>query len=306
VTSAPQPKDIGAGYQVPSEQRPAPRGVWLFQLDAVLLALTLVAASLVVHWGRRRWMATALAILCLAYFGLYRQGCVCPVGSLQNVSTALADPGYVVPFVVLAFFLMPLVAALVVGRVFCGGVCPLGAIQELVLLRPIQLPAAVDQWGGKLRYVYLALGVWFAVLPAPSRDFVICRFDPFVGIFRLTGPPWLIAVGVALLLMGTVVGRPYCRFLCPYGALLGLVSRFAWKPVRITPDDELDCGVCAEACPFNAIRNLRADPARCLACARCFAHCPRQQFVWGEIELHELETIAARSGQSAGVGEGRA
>ena len=237
-------------------------------------------------------MVTTIAVASLAYFGFYRQGCVCPVGSLQNVATALADSSYVIPVVVLAFFLMPLVAALVCGRVFCSGVCPLGAIQDLVLLRPWQLPAAVDRWGGKLPYAYLALAVWLAVQPAASRDFVICRFDPFVGFFRLAGAPWLLMTGGVLLLLGTFVGRPYCRFLCPYGALLGMVSRFAWKPVRITPDEELDCGLCAEACPFGAIRHLRGPSGHALACARCFAHCPRQQYAWGEIELHDLELIA--------------
>jgi polyferredoxin len=88
-----------------------------------------------------------------------------------------------------------------------------------------------------------------------------------------------------------VIGRPYCRFLCPYGALLAIVGRFAIKPVQITPDDELDCGLCAESCPFGAIQKLRATPATCLACARCFAHCPRQRLRWGEIELIEIENL---------------
>jgi polyferredoxin len=289
VTSAPQPASIGANYHVPSVQRVAPRDDWLYVLDVVLLAAALIAATLVVHRWRRRWMAVVLTVLSLAYFGFYRQGCVCPSGATQNVDASLADPTLVGPAAVLACFLLPLAAALVAGRVFCSGVCPLGAIQDLVLLRPWHTPRAVDRWGGHVRYLYLAIAVWFAVQPPLARDFIICRFDPFVGFFRLTGAAWMLALGATLLLVGTVVGRPYCRFLCPYGGLLALVSRFAWKPVRITPDEELDCGLCVEACPFGAIHNMRADCAECLACARCFAHCPRQQLAWGQIELHQIE-----------------
>ncbi|MGI9429838.1 MAG: 4Fe-4S binding protein, partial [Bythopirellula sp.] len=217
--------------------------------------------------------------------------CVCPIGATQNVTASLVDPTLAVPFVVLLFFLLPLIAALLVGRVFCGGVCPLGAIQDIVVLRPVQLPRSVDRWGGLLKYVYLAAALWFAALPAGSRDFIICRFDPFVGFFRLNGSAWILSLGGALLLLGTVVGRPYCRFLCPYGGLLAIVSRFALKPVSITPDEQLDCGLCAESCPFGAIRHLRADRSDCLACARCFADCPRQLAQWGEIELVEIDNL---------------
>ncbi len=247
---------------------------------------------------------TGVTLISLAYFGFYRQGCVCPIGATQNVATAMVDPSYAVPLVALVFFLLPLVAALLCGRVFCGGVCPLGAVQDLVLLRPIQTPRGVDRWGGLLKYFYLAAAIGYAVLPAEHRDFIICRFDPFVGIFRLNGPAWLLGLGGGLLLLGTVIGRPYCRFLCPYGGLLAVVSRFAIWPVRITPDEELDCGLCVDSCPFGAIHNLRASPSSCLACARCFSHCPRQQLAWGELELIEVEELVA-SGRRIGQPGGR-
>lgn len=295
ASASPQVESIGGGYQLPPTQRVAARADWLYGLDLALLAAGLVVAGLIAHRWRRPWMVTALAASSLAYFGFYRQGCVCPVGSVQNVAAGLADPTVQVPLVVIAFFLLPLLAALIAGRVFCGGVCPLGAIQELVALRPRQLPAWVDNVLGKFRYVYLLLAVGFAVLPAASRDFVICRFDPFVPLFRMTGEAWIIGVGIGLLLLGVFVARPYCRFLCPYGALLGIVARVAQWRVSITPDEELDCGLCSEACPYGAIRALRAVPSRCVACARCFAHCPRQRLSWGEIELHEIEPLIERS-----------
>lgn len=293
VTTAPQPEDIGENYALPSVQRVAPRGAWWYTVDVVLLVAALALMAVVVQHWRRRWMVTAITVASLLYFGFFRQGCVCPIGAIQNMATAAVDPTLAVPFAVLAFFLLPLVAALFVGRVFCGGVCPLGAIQDVVLLKPLQLPQAVDRWGGLLKYIYLALAVWFAVQPVATRDYIICRFDPFVSFFRLSGSAWIFVLGGALLLLGTVVGRPYCRFLCPYGGLLATVSRFAFKPVSITPNEELDCGLCAESCPFGAVRDCRAVPSSCLACARCFAHCPRQQYEWGEIELVDIETLRA-------------
>ena len=293
ASTAPQVEDIGGGYAVPEVQHTVPRTVWLQGLDVILLVAGMAVVAYVVRRGRRRWLITVVTLSSLVYFGFYRAGCVCPIGATQNVAASVVDPELAVPMVVLAFFLLPLIAALFFGRVFCGGVCPLGAIQDIVLLKPKQLPAAVDRWGGLFKYVYLGLAIWFAILPAEQRDFIICRFDPFVGFFRLTGTAWIMGVGVALLALGTVVGRPYCRFLCPYGGLLAIVSRFSFWPVSITPDEELDCGLCVDSCPFGAIENLRAKPSTCLACGRCFAHCPRQQLEWGQIELVDIENLVA-------------
>jgi ferredoxin len=302
VTSAPQPDNIGGDYVLPPVQRVAPRSAWWYLADSVLLLAGLVAMALAAHRWRRREIAAAITIASLAYFGFFRQGCVCPIGAIQNVAAAAAEPALAVPAVVLFFFFLPLIAALFVGRVFCGGVCPLGAIQDLVVLKPLQLPAAVDRWGGLLKYGYLGLAIWFATRAEEACDFIICRFDPFVGFFRFNGTAGMLAFGGGLLAIGTVIGRPYCRFLCPYGGLLAIVSRFAIRPVQITPDEELECGLCDKSCPFGAIHNHRADRATCLACARCFATCPRQKYLWGQIQLHEIEPLVEAQ-KSAGVRE---
>jgi polyferredoxin len=282
VDIAPSDEDIGDGYKAPSVQRPLPRPAWWNIVDTALLAVALGLSAWIVLKRRKRAAILVLAIVCLLYFGFYREGCICPIGAIQNVTVALTDPTYAMPYFVIIFFFLPLLLALVFGRVFCGGVCPLGAIQEVVLLKPIQLPRLMDKMLGTLKYVYLVVAIWFAtgaalpLLPVIDRDFIICRFDPFVGFFRLTGSGGVLIFGGALLVLGLFIGRPYCRFLCPYGALLAIVSRFAWRGVTITPDEELDCGLCAESCPYGAVDKMRAVRSSCLFCARCYAACPRE------------------------------
>ncbi len=285
VEAAPSAKDIGGGYVTPAVQRPTPRAAWWSVADAFLLAAALGASTWIVLGRRNRRWLVVLTIACLLYFGFYRKGCICPIGAIQNVTVALVDPSYAIPYVAIAFFFLPLVMALLVGRAFCGGVCPLGGIQDLVLLKPLQVPRLVDKALGCLKYVYLIAAVWFAARPALDRDFIICRFDPFVGFFRRTGSAEMLIAGGVLLVLGMFVGRAYCRYLCPYGAILAVLSRFSWRGVTITPNKELDCGLCTEACPLGAIEKMRAVRSSCLFCARCYASCPREHVLHQELPL---------------------
>jgi len=184
---------------------------------------------------------------------------------------ALFDSGYVLPVGVLAFFVLPLLFALFAGRSFCSGVCPLGAIQEVVVLRPVRVPNALDRALRVLAYVYLGLAVYFA---ANGAAFVICRYDPFVALFRLSGEFDMLVLGGSLLLIGVFVGRPYCRYLCPYGVLLDLAGRLSRWRVTITPKECIHCRLCESSCPYTAIAEpspRRSAPRRAKAGRRLLA-----------------------------------
>jgi NADH:ubiquinone oxidoreductase subunit E/NAD-dependent dihydropyrimidine dehydrogenase PreA subunit len=84
------------------------------------------------------------------------------------------------------------------------------------------------------------------------------------------------AVTGGLLGVAVFIGRPYCRWVCPYGAILGACSRVARKPVTVMPDECCDCELCNDACPYGAIESHAAVPATCFACAKCYKACPHE------------------------------
>jgi NAD-dependent dihydropyrimidine dehydrogenase PreA subunit len=238
------------GYSYPTNQLPSQRGpIWEY-IDVTVLLGALTVTTWLALKKRSRQGLIWISVFSLAYFGFYRQGCICSVGSVQNVSLALFNNGYSIPLSALLFFMIPLLFALAYGRVFCAGVCPLGAIQELTGLKPVKLPKNVEVMLASVPFIYLALAIVFATT---NSQFLICRYDPFVGIFRLDAPYTMIVFGVLLLLAGIFVNRPYCRFLCPYGVLLNIFSRFAGKHLTITPAECTNCRLCEEACPYDAI-----------------------------------------------------
>jgi NosR/NirI family nitrous oxide reductase transcriptional regulator len=242
--------EFGTGYTQPTPVTPEPRALALEYADVVVLLIVLSLASWFAIRKRSRKGLLWLSVFSLIYFGFYRKGCICSVGSLQNISLTIFDPNYAISLTTLLFFLLPLLFALYFGRIFCAGACPLGTIQDLLIIKPLPLPSWLRRTLGIIPYLYLAFAVLFA---ATGTDFIICRYDPFVGIFRMDAQFHMVILGTAFLLMGMFVARPYCRFLCPYGVLLNWMSRFSKWHLSITPAECIQCKLCTDSCPFDAI-----------------------------------------------------
>lgn len=244
------PPDFQTDYTLPELHTPPPTdgsGLW----DVVVLFVALSGATWLVLKSRSRRGLFLLAIVCMAYFGFWRKGCICPVGSVQNVSAGILLPDVGVSIAVVLLFLLPLVFSLFFGRVFCASVCPLGAIQELVAVKPIRISSSLERTLGLFKYVYLGVAILGV---ATAAGFWVCRYDPFVGLYRLGHSFNMLLAGGVILLLGIFIARPYCRFLCPYGVLLGWMSRFSKWHLDIAPQGKcIDCRLCESSCPYNAM-----------------------------------------------------
>ena len=243
--------DFESGYQYPEIHYSVPNEMLWITVDIILLTALMGFVAWAVIKRRTRNPIIWVSVISVAYFGFFRKGCVCSIGAIQNVALSLVDSNYVLPISVLLFFMLPVLFAFLFGRVFCAGVCPFGALQELVNIRNYRISKAVSSVLGILPWIYLIFAILFAV--TQSR-FIICRFDPFVGIFRLGGDFALIAFGGVLLVAAVFTGRPFCRFICPYGALLSLFSRVSIWKIELTQKTCINCELCHNACPVDAIK----------------------------------------------------
>ncbi len=195
-----------------------------------------------------------------------------------------------VPLLLIAAFTVA--ATLLWGRVFCGFLCPFGALQDFidrVVPKRFQreLPAAAHD-----RALYVKYGILgVIVLPAlaGSHASFYQYFEPFGTVFFGTESLLFWSIAVGFLLASAVVPRFYCRYACPLGAALAIGSLVSLN--RITRVEQCRyCKVCEHACPTGAIRGADIDFKECVRCNVCEVQLLEQRGVC----RHDMEAIRPR------------
>jgi polyferredoxin len=254
------------------------RPFWSAPYVLFLGALLAVPALLSFHGARR--LRPALLLVSLALFGFLQMACPRPTGALELLVLGLVNRS---PSSANALKLGLLVGlVLIFGRYFCGFICPNGAMQEL-LFRPklkLRVPSRLDR---ALRLVKVAAAAALLAAPLFWSYRLVSSLEPFKVVFNLKGHPALVGF-LGLVLLGSIfVSRPFCRWLCPIAALLGLAARLSLCRPRLAAWRCNACTACSRACPVEAIRIeetaagrvARLAAGECISCTECVAACAR-------------------------------
>ncbi len=190
-------------------------------------------------------------------------------------------------FLFMAFLAMSLLAK----KAFCSWLCPIGALSERLwkLGRKIfggnlRLPRWLDIPLRSLKYLLLGFFV-FIIGSMSAATLHAFMYTPYgiiadvkmLNFFRNMSETAAIVIA-ALVLLSIVIENLWCRYLCPYGALMGLASLLSPLKIRRNPAACIDCAKCARACPaaLPVDRLVQIRSAECAACMACIAACPAE------------------------------
>ena len=215
----------------------------------------------------------------------------CPIGSLQATLNARQ---YNVSMYVVGLLV---VFGSFLGRFVCGFLCPFGLVQDLLFKIPFikkirKLPG--EKFLRYLRFVFL--GVFVLLLPAFVADFTglgepwFCKFVCPVGTLE-GGVPlvllnsamrgaagflfrWKIAILLATLFSSIIVYRPFCRYVCPLGAVYGMFNKISFYRFKIDQKKCTGCGACQKVCKLDIPVFEKPNSADCIRCGDCKAACP--------------------------------
>ena len=215
---------------------------------------------------------------------------ICPFGAVETAGRLITEGSFIPKIHDSNIWTFAGVAALTLlfGSLFCGWLCPLGSVQEWIgrLGKRIFkkrynrfIGEKTDRALGYVRYGVLALILYFTT---SSMTLVFQRFDPYYALFHFwTGDVFFTAILVlgVVIVLSLFFERPWCRWLCPLGALLGLIQFVApWK-IRKKHKACSECGVCMKRCPMRVRLHEKGvvRDTRCNRCLSCLEACKKER-----------------------------
>ena len=215
----------------------------------------------------------------------------CPIGSLQ---ATLNSRDYKISMYIVGLLV---IFGTFLGRFVCGFLCPFGLVQDLLYKIPFVKKIRSLPGERTLRYLrFVFLAVFVILLPAFVADFMgfgepwfckwICPVGTLEGgiplvllnsamrgaagfIFR-----WKLAILILTIISSIIIYRPFCRYVCPLGAIYGIFNKISFYRFKIDDSKCTKCGACQKICKLNIPVYEKPDSADCIRCGDCKAACP--------------------------------
>lgn len=215
----------------------------------------------------------------------------CPIGAMQAV---IGSRNYKFAFYVAGFLML---VGAVLGRFVCGWLCPFGLIQDLLNKIPFSKKIktfSADKILRKLKYAVLIVFVillplfWVDILGQGSPYFckLICPVGTLEGGIPLVLMnealqqtlgwlyTWKIAVLVITLIVSIIIYRPFCKYICPLGAVYSVFNPISVFRYNINTDTCINCGKCAAVCDMGCDPVKNPNSLECIRCGKCKNICP--------------------------------
>ena len=226
---------------------------------------------------------------------------LCPFGGLETFYKYITSAGTYVPHTHLSNLVVAagvLILALLMRSAFCGWICPLGFIQDIIhgfstWLQKRFVPMrkflrAVSQRGQPvwafldkyLRFVKYGVLIWAVTGAAIYGVMVFKDYDPWSALINMA--EWVFTPGLVVLgltLVGSLfVERPWCRYACPLGAASGLLGKLSPVYLKREADACTSCKICTNTCPMglNVHSATTITSVDCISCLECVGECPRE------------------------------
>ncbi|MBU0982574.1 MAG: 4Fe-4S binding protein [candidate division Zixibacteria bacterium] len=186
--------------------------------------------------------------------------------------------------------LVVLVSALLFRKAFCSWVCPVGFFSEILgdfadktYRRRLRLPRWLDYPLRGIKYLLLAFFFWAILIqmtPESIKAFVYSDYNVVSDILMLRFftdiSTFSLAVIGGLFVLSLIIRGFWCRYLCPYGALVGLLGLLSPTRIKRNVKTCIDCTACAKVCPsfikVDQIKSVNSD--ECTGCMACVDACP--------------------------------
>lgn len=217
---------------------------------------------------------------------------LCPYGGLESLYTVIFSGTFIQKIFIgtMTLLLITLLLSIFFRRSFCGLICPFGALQEFFALlgkkifgKRFIVPTKIDKPMRYLKYVVLLTTIIFAWKTA---GLWVNPYDPWAayghitaGLSELTGEYLIAFILLIILIIGSMLyDRFFCKYLCPMGAVYGILSKISPSKITRNKDKCINCNLCSKNCPVNIdVAHLdKVTSAECLGCQSCVLSCPKE------------------------------